>query len=61
MFVVELVLYIVVTAGVAAGLGYLFTRDRRYLRFIVQLAKFSIMVGAGVALFFLFEQIIIRL
>jgi ABC-type proline/glycine betaine transport system permease subunit len=61
VLVVELLLYLVITAVVAAGLGYLFTRDRRYLRFVVQLVKFMIMVLAGVALFFLLEQIIIRL
>lgn len=61
MLVVELSLYLVITAVVAAGLGYLFTHDRRYLRFVVQLVKFMIMVLAGVALFFLLEQIIIRL
>jgi len=38
---------------------YLFKRDRRYLRFIVQVAKFTIFILVGVMLFFLLERLVL--
>lgn len=61
MLIVRLLLFIAIAAIVAAGLLYLFTRDRRYLRFIVQVAKFTIYLLAGVMLFFLFERLVLIL
>jgi len=43
---------------VAAALLYLFKKDRRYLRFIVQVVRFTIYLLAGVLLFFLFERLV---
>lgn len=59
MLIVRLLLFLSVGAIVAAGLLYLFTRDRRYLRFIVLVAKFTIYLLAGVLLFFLFERLVL--
>jgi hypothetical protein len=59
MLIVRLLLFLALAAIVAAGLMYVFTRDRRYLRFIVQVAKFTIYLLAGVLLFFVFERLVL--
>ena len=59
MVIVRLMLFLAFGAIVASGLLYLFTRDRRYLRFVVQVAKFTIWLLAGVLLFYLFERLVI--
>ena len=61
MLVVEILVYLTFATIVAATLVYLFTRDRRYLRFIVQVVKFAIVVLACVLFLYLFERIIVRL
>lgn len=58
MVLVRLLLFLAIGAIVAAALLYLFKRDRRYLRFIVQVAKFTIYLLAGVLLFYLFERLV---
>jgi hypothetical protein len=55
---VRLLLFLAIGSIVAAALLYLFTKDRRYLRFIVQVVKFTIYLLAGVLLFFLFERLV---
>jgi hypothetical protein len=57
--IVRLLLVLALGAIVVAGLLYAFTRDRRYLRFLVQVAKFTIWLLAGVMLFYLFERLVI--
>ena len=37
---------------------YLFSKDRRYLRFIWQVVKFTIVILAVVLVFFAFERIV---
>ena len=59
MVLVRLLLFLAIGAIVAAALLYLFTKDRRYLRFMVQVVKFTIYLLAGVLLFFLFERLVI--
>ena len=59
MVIVRLLLVLALGAIVVAGLLYAFTRDRRYLRFLVTVAKFTIWLLAGVMLFFLFERLVI--
>ena len=58
MVLVRLLLFLAIGSIVAAALLYLFTKDRRYLRFIVQVVKFTIYLLAGVLLFFLFERLV---
>ncbi|MFO1323012.1 MAG: hypothetical protein U1F15_03010 [Burkholderiales bacterium] len=58
MLIVRLLLFLAIGTIVGAGLFFLFTRDRRYLRFIVQVAKFTIYLLAGVLLFYLFERLV---
>jgi len=59
--IVRLLLFLAIGAIVVSGLLYLFTRDRRYLRLVVQVAKFTIWLLAGVMLFYLFERLVILL
>jgi hypothetical protein len=58
LVLVRLLLFLAIGAIVAAALLYLFKKDRRYLRFIVQVVKFTIYLLAGVLLFFLFERLV---
>ena len=56
MVIVRLLLVLgLATIGVAFVL-YLVTRDRRYLRFLVQVAKVLIVAPAGVLAFFVIER-----
>jgi hypothetical protein len=48
------------TIGVALAL-YLVTRDRRYLRFTVQVAKLLVVALAGVLALFAIERVLIML
>jgi hypothetical protein len=59
LVLVRLLLFLAIGAIVAAALLYMFTRDRRYLRFLVQVVKFTIYLLAGVLLFFVFERLVI--
>jgi hypothetical protein len=59
LVLVRLLLFLAIGTIVAAALLYLFKKDRRYLRFIVQVVKFTIYLLAGVLLFFLFERLVI--
>jgi hypothetical protein len=58
LVLVRLLLFLAIGAIVVAALLYLFKKDRRYLRFIVQVVKFTIYLLAGVLLFFLFERLV---
>ena len=61
MVLVRLLLVLgLATIGVAFVL-YLVTRDRRYLRFVVQVAKILLVALAGVLAFFLIERVLIML
>jgi len=58
LFLVRLLLYLALaTIGVSALL-YLFTRNRKYLKFIGQVIRFTIILGVIVFLFFAFERIV---
>jgi hypothetical protein len=59
VLVVELVGYLAIATVVISALFYTFTRDRRYLRFIVQVVKVAIFLVAGVLLFFLLERLVL--
>lgn len=58
MILVRLLLYFALSAIGVAGVLYLFTKDRRYLRFIGQVLKFTVLIGVVVLLFFAFERIV---
>ena len=58
MFLVRLFLFLALAAIAVAGIMYLFTRDRRYLRFIAQALKYTIILIAGILLFVAFERLV---
>lgn len=58
MILVRLLLFLALAAIAVAGILYLFTRDRRYLQFIWQVIKFTVMLLAIVLIFFAFERIV---
>ena len=58
MILVRLLLYFALSAIAVAGVLYLYTKDRRYLRFIGQVLKFAVLIGVVVMLFFAFERIV---
>lgn len=59
MVLVRLLLFLALAAIAAAGLLYLFKKDRRYLRFIGQVIRYTIFLLVGVLLFFLFERLLL--
>ena len=58
MVLVRLLLFLALATIAVAALLYLFTRDRRYLRFIGQVLKFTVVLLAIVLVFFAFERIV---
>jgi len=61
MVLVRLLLVLGLAAILVAFLLYLFTRDRRYLRFIGQVAKLLVVALAGVLIFFAVERALVML
>lgn len=57
MLLVRLLLYLALAAIGASALLYLFSRDRKYLKFIGLVIRFTIVLGVIVFLFFAFERI----
>jgi hypothetical protein len=55
---VRLLFFLAIAAIAVAALLFLYTRDRRYLRFIGQVIKFSVVIVAVVLVFFAFERLI---
>ena len=55
---VRLLLFLALAGIAVAAALYLFSRDRRYLRFIGQVLKFTIVLLAIVLIFFAFERIV---
>jgi len=58
MILVRLLLFLALAAIVVAALMFLFSKDRRYLRFIWQVVKFTVVILAVVLVFFAFERIV---
>ena len=61
MVIVRLLLVLGLAAIGVAFVLFLVTRDRRYLRFVVQVAKVLLVALAGVLAFFLIERVLIML
>jgi hypothetical protein len=59
MVLVRLLLFLALAAIAVSGLLYLFKKDRRYLRFIGQVVRYTIYLLVGVLLFFLFERLLL--
>jgi len=58
VILVRLLLFLSVAAIAVAAAMYLFSKDRRYLRFIWQVVKFTIVILAVVLIFFAFERLV---
>jgi hypothetical protein len=58
LVLVRLLLFLALAAIAVAAILYLFSRDRRYLRFIWQVVKFTVLLMAIVLIFFAFERIV---
>jgi hypothetical protein len=58
VILVRLLLFLALAAIAVAAVLYLFSRDRRYLRFIWQTVKFTILIVAVVLIFFAFERLV---
>ena len=58
MVLVRLLLFLALAAIAVALVLYMFGRDRRYLRFIWQVVKFTVLILAVVLIFFAFDRLI---
>ena len=58
MILVRLLLFLALAAIAVSGLFYLYSKDRRYLRFIGQVIKFTIVILAVVLIYWAFERIV---
>jgi hypothetical protein len=58
LILVRLLLFLALAAIAVAGILFLFTRDRRYLRFVWLVVKFAVLLLAIVLVFFAFERIV---
>jgi hypothetical protein len=58
LVLVRLLLFLALAAIAVAAILFLFSKDRRYLRFIWQVIKFTIVLLAIVLIFFAFERIV---
>jgi hypothetical protein len=58
VILVRLLLFLALAAIAVAAVMYLFSKDRRYLRFIGQVVKFTVVILAVVLVFFAFERIV---
>ncbi len=59
MALVRLLLFFALAAIAGAAALYLVKRDRRYLRFIGQVVKFTLLLLLGALLFFALERLVL--
>jgi peptidoglycan biosynthesis protein MviN/MurJ (putative lipid II flippase) len=58
VILVRLLLFLSLAAIVVAAVMYLFSKDRRYVRFIWHVAKFTVVILAVVLIFYAFERLV---
>ena len=58
MILVRLLLFLALAAIAVSAVMYLFSKDRRYLRFIWQVLRFTLVILAVVLIFFAFERLV---
>ncbi len=58
MILVRLLLFLALAGIGVSGLLYLYTKDRKYLKFIGKVIRFTIILGVVVFVFFAFERIV---
>jgi hypothetical protein len=59
VILVRFLLFLALATIVVAVIRYLFTKDRRYLRFIGQVVKYTIYLLAGVLVFYAFDRMLL--
>ncbi len=59
MVLVRFLLFLALAAIVVAVVLYLFTKDRRYLVFIGRVIKYTVMLLAGVLIFYALERLVL--
>jgi hypothetical protein len=59
VILVRFLLFLALATIVVSAIRYLFTKDRRYLRFIVQVVKYTIYLLAGVLVFYALERMLL--
>jgi len=59
VILVRLLLFLALAAIVVAAVLYLFTKDRRYLRFMGQIVKYAIFILAAVMVFFALDRMLL--
>lgn len=59
MILVRFLLFLALAAIVVAAVLYLFKKDRRYLRFIGQVVKYTIFLLAGVMVFYALDRMLL--
>ena len=59
MILVRLLLFLALAAIAVSALMYLFSKDRRYLRFIGLTLKFAILVLLAILLWFAAERVLV--
>jgi hypothetical protein len=58
VILVRLLLFLALAAIAVSAVMYLFSKDRRYLRFIWQVVKLTLVILAVVLIFYAFERIV---
>ena len=58
MVLVRLLFFLALAAMAVSGLFSLFTKDRRYLRFIGKVLKFTLILLVVILVFFFFERLV---
>jgi hypothetical protein len=58
LVLVRLLLFLALATIAGAGVAYLFKRDRRYLRFIGRVVKYTILLLLAVLVFYAFERLV---
>ena len=59
MILVRFLLFLALATIAVAAILYLFRKDRRYLRFIGQVIKYTIYLLAGVMVFYALDRILL--
>lgn len=60
MIAIRLMIVVLLIAVVALGLAWLFTGNRKYLRYVGRVLRFSLVVGLITALLYVVERVVLR-
>ena len=60
MIVIRLTLVALLIAGVALGLAWLFTGNRKYLGYLGRVLRFALVFGLVIALLYVVERVVLR-